>query len=777
MPAIQAEILNRLYQTLLTCGPFANDDVLRAVFADTRLNAWYHQLPQAGNPDERVKLVVDFLRQRNSATQENALILLLHVLSEQTASNDACHQTLAQLADELAPVLVSAYVLASGSSESRPYHNVPWPDYACFVGREKALDWVRQRLSSKDHTCRIAVTGIGGVGKSALALAIAHEYIERYAELPPAERFEAIIWISAKEEVLTAQGTEPAALPYMILHTLEDVYTAIARTLEREDITRALPEDQGPLVESALKRQRTLLILDNLESVKDDRVKPFLRCLRPPTKAIITSREWVEVADILRLTGLYWEEAGQLINEEAQVHGVTLDEIQRKRIFDLTSGLPLPIKLSVARMAGGESFDAVTRWLSDATGDLPEYCIKGQIELVRQRNPYAWTILLACSLFDREAGASGEALGYVASVSIVDRDRALGELQRLFLVNRNERDRFWVLPIVQRYAKMQFAASEDVAGIVERWVEWAVSFAKDYVVDWDWTPEWSVLGIEYPNLLSCVRWLRERRQWTPLFRLAATIWFYAYRSSLLTEFREILESAKDAAKALGDEQREGRVELELGRLFLLYDQPDQAMEYYCKAEEIAQRYGNDLELGRAWFYQSYLLLSKGKLTEAEKLAQQVLDKGKQLDNPYLQTLALEQLADLETEKGNVDKAAEWLCQGESIARNSNLPRRVCVFLYRRARNSITKGDYLAAEFLLEQALKSLTGWKETHMIGHVKYRLAIVYEKTDRMQLARQTAQEAWDIYERLGILGRLNEMKPLLDRLLSSNAFQETTG
>ena len=120
-----------------------------------------------------------------------------------------------------------------------PYHNLPQPTYLRLVGREQELVWLRERLLPSDRAWQIAIMGIGGVGKTALALAIAHEYVQKYRELPPELRFDAIIWVSAKEEVLTVQGRAPASLPGQILHTLEDIYRTIAQVLEREDITRA----------------------------------------------------------------------------------------------------------------------------------------------------------------------------------------------------------------------------------------------------------------------------------------------------------------------------------------------------------------------------------------------------------------------------------------------------------------------------------------------------------------------------------------------------------
>ncbi len=767
MPAIPADILSRLCQALLRCGPFATDDMLRAVFADARLNAWYQHLPQAHNPDERIRLAVDFLRNRYNAAEENALVLFLRVLSEQTSPNDACHQTLAQLADELAPMLSSTFVTVPRLSESKPYHNVPRPDYARFVGREKELDWMRRCLSPEDRAWQIAVTGIGGVGKSALALAIAHEYVERYAELSSEERFDAIIWISAKEEVLTAQGRELADLPDSVLRTLEDVYTAIARVLEREDITRALPEDQARLVERALKQQRTLLIMDNLESVKDERIKPFLRRLPAPTKAVITSREWLDVADVLSLTGLTWEEAEQFIVQEAAGRRVKLDEVQCRQIFQLTSGLPLPIRLAVGRLAGGESFDAVTRWLGDATGDLPEYCIRGQMELARERDPNAWRVALACALFERSVGASREALGYVVDLSLADRDRALANLQRLFLINRNDDDRFWVLPIVQRYVSVQLTDDGVRSKLVERWLGWLVMFAQSKGVELERNlRNRNVVAEEYPNLLSGIRWSRERGLWEVLFTLVQGAWYYAYMLGVFNEINEILDGATEASKQLDNDCWQAWVDNRLARLATHQGLYTQSLEYLARAERVLQTYGDDWALVKAWITHARTLFSMERWDESELLSQQVIKKSDEIGDLYSKIAICDVLSQIEMSRGCFDAAMYWLDKAEQWSIEANTPWELSGIYYRRGTNLIPRGEYATAEQYLLKALELNEIWGERRYLVYDNQQLVKIYMHTGRLQLARQIAQEARREFERLGMPVKLMEVEELLQQI-----------
>ena len=107
------------------------------------------------------------------------------------------------------------------------YHNLPQPDYERFVGRKPELAQVQELLSPTARHFAITIDGIGGIGKSALALEVAHRYHRDFGKLPQAERFEAIIWATAKQSLLTAQGLITRS---QSLRTLDDIYTTIAVT-------------------------------------------------------------------------------------------------------------------------------------------------------------------------------------------------------------------------------------------------------------------------------------------------------------------------------------------------------------------------------------------------------------------------------------------------------------------------------------------------------------------------------------------------------------------
>lgn len=98
---ISPNLYKQLRDVLLNCGPFANNTELKAVFVDARISCWRDNLPEATDVSNRVNLVIDFLLKQSSITNENALVLLLYVLSDQKNTDDVCHQQLIVLANDL----------------------------------------------------------------------------------------------------------------------------------------------------------------------------------------------------------------------------------------------------------------------------------------------------------------------------------------------------------------------------------------------------------------------------------------------------------------------------------------------------------------------------------------------------------------------------------------------------------------------------------------------------------------------------------------------------
>jgi hypothetical protein len=98
---IPPDVYNRLQDVLLRCGLFESSVELKAIFVDERISCWRNSLPDARSTADRVNLIIDFLSRQSNAVGENALVLLLFVLSEQVSSGDVCHQQLISLADRL----------------------------------------------------------------------------------------------------------------------------------------------------------------------------------------------------------------------------------------------------------------------------------------------------------------------------------------------------------------------------------------------------------------------------------------------------------------------------------------------------------------------------------------------------------------------------------------------------------------------------------------------------------------------------------------------------
>lgn len=233
--------------------------------------------------------------------------------------------------------------------------DLPYQPYEYLIGRDEWVERILVALREANSPPIIALTGIGGIGKTALAY-------EATRRVVTDGLFNDVLWESAKQYELLGGTliTRPDAAI-----TKENLLNSFARQLGRFEMLQLKPEERHLRLQYILQHNPYLVVVDNLETVEDSQalVEELVSLLKP-SRAILTSRTRPEPNEhIYEITvkGLSESHAIEFLRREAEIQEVTVivqaEASLIAQIAQATEGMPLAMKFFIAQVGSGVSIE------------------------------------------------------------------------------------------------------------------------------------------------------------------------------------------------------------------------------------------------------------------------------------------------------------------------------------------------------------------------------------------------------------------------------------
>jgi tetratricopeptide (TPR) repeat protein len=653
-------------------------------------------------------------------------------------------------------------------------HNLPRRQHKILIGREQELTAIRNFLSPQHRVGVICISGGGGVGKTALALEVAHSCHENGTGSLGLERFDAIIWVTAKSVELLPAGKIQRQATFT---DLDSVYRAIADLLDLPAVFRtATQAEQTIIVMHALADKRILLMLDNLEDVDDNELLVFLRELPAPSKAVITTRHRIDVAVPIHLRTLDDTTARELVRLECERHQLNMSSEQVMMLLQRTGGLPLAIIRTLGRMAWrGSNVETEVQHLNDWQNDIYDFCFAKTVALIYRGDAYFLFMSLAIFATDIRREALGEVAGF--GENALRRDEGLSDLEVLSL-SYKDGDHFGLEALTRTQALAELSRHPEFEKAArERWIKWCLILVTNYGGrdQFEMHLRYDYLEASWSNILSALHWCIENGRYDEIL----TAW------NNIRDFTHIYGFWSD-------------------RLYLL--------NWLIVEADNRRDYATVIRL----MYDSAFTLSltgpSTRLEEADALLQRCW-----LLRDYasfeLQARVAALIASIYIKQGKYAKAHEWLDTGETLLSGSQLAaveraREHASMLFDRGDTWFTMGEYSQAQIVFEQMLQEaeksgwqrsilhaqnwlaytallqknptfseqtlLEGWavakriKEQRLTAYFKRTFAYYYTEVGKYEEAIRWAHDALDSFKRLGMPSDIHQMREFIEKLPS---------
>lgn len=576
-------------------------------------------------------------------------------------------------------------------------HNLPRRVHRELIGRETEVSKLRKLLSLDSRIWLASIEGIGGVGKTALALEVAYSFLGSREEYQG--EFDTIVWTSVTK-VVSIEDKRNLSEDNVIVFA---IMTNIANVLNRQDILHANNEKQRNMVYVLLSRKRALLVIDGLEQANYPGLVAFLSSLPSPTKILITSKERFELATPIKLMPLSKDSAVDLVKHESIYYSVNINSATTKTIAQRTDGIPLAIAWTVAQLSVGSSLSSLADRLTVSGEDVCQRVFQRSVNLLSDDELEALYIV---SLFPQ--GARRETIANVLGLDAndINLDRNLSRITALSLVSLQD-DKIIVLQLTKKFLESYFKRSlpDLQRRSKSRWLSVVTTMASKYAIGYWEFRDYSGLMLHNEDFKAALELALESGRgenayalmraysfgciymgsWEELIAtgmafsaameslqmLHAVAWAEACVMGWVFTHQDVLDKAEPSlSKAmsiytrLNDRRGIAQVTRLLGRLREKQKRYSESMELVIKAQDMIESLGWDWEMGFALYDRGWIARSMRDYGQAKKYLEQAEVVLQQAMEPEIAGLFVtgiqEAIAHIAYEESNYQEAID-LC--------------------------------------------------------------------------------------------------------------------
>lgn len=587
-----------------------------------------------------------------------------------------------------------------GDAAPPPLRRLPLP-LAGFIGRDQELRDIRQLLTTQRL---VTLTGVGGAGKTRLALAVAAERAAHYADG---------IWL------VELAGTSDPAL----------VDETVARALGLH--TEAGPAPRARLLHY-LQSRTLLLILDNCEHLIAACAElaetllttcPGLRLLTTSREALRIWGEWVYVVPSLSMPNPAHQHDYYHIASYDAVHLFVARARAQQATFQLTpenmgsvvelcrrlDGIPLAIELAAARMRT-LTLQEINARLSDSLRVLTSGSRTAPERQQTLRGALDWSYDLLAEnerrLFRRLSvfvgGCDLEAVEWIGTEGDIAPDAIIDVLHRLVeqsLVPADTRSapdqvRYRMLEPVRQYAQAHLFTADEAEAVYRRHAHFYYRMAQDAApgliseTQGAWLER---LEREHDNMRQALATLLEQGQFDAVVQMGWHLYWFWFIRGHLREGQNWIEQALAHGDALSLAGRAKALSITGSVVFHQCDF-DTARQLLTEAEQSARAANAREPLAAALQTSGFVALSCRDIQRAKEALLESADRYHELNHSWGEGNSYFGLMHVAFATGDHAQSYQYLDEAERLQRQAGAPHGIATALFLRAMLAQLRGD-------------------------------------------------------------------------------------